>query len=148
MEGRALFLDLSVPLTGFDRLALEGTGLVDTYFRTLQRQADATELAAFWQAGQHILRRAGQHPALLDALLRVELFPASAFGGLAQNIVFLWYCGQWQPTVDAPGANLATVKNVSAQTYVQGLVWLAAQTHPPGAKQPGFGSWARPPATV
>ena len=34
---------------------------------------------------------------------------------------------------------------VSTQSYTEGLVWKAIHTHPPAAKQPGYGSWALPP---
>jgi hypothetical protein len=45
----------------------------------------------------------------------------------------MWYNGNW-------GQNV-----VSGQAYIQGLIWDAAEAHPPGAKQPGYGSWAIPP---
>ena len=35
---------------------------------------------------------------------------------------------------------------VSAAAYREGLVWPAAGTHPMSAKQPGFGTWAKPSA--
>ena len=37
---------------------------------------------------------------------------------------------------------------VSPQSYTEGLVWKAIHTHPPAAKQPGYGSWALPPVTT
>ena len=37
---------------------------------------------------------------------------------------------------------------INAESYKQGLMWNAGHTHPPGAKQPGYGSWANPPITV
>jgi len=36
---------------------------------------------------------------------------------------------------------------VSAESYVNGLVWPAIGSHPMGAKQEGFGTWAfKPPS--
>ena len=55
----------------------------------------------------------------------------------------MWYMGQWAPSVNQ-ATNLAQARNISPNAYVQGLVWNLADTHPPGAKQPGFGSWAKP----
>ena len=145
MDERSVFLAISVPLTGFDRLALEGTGMVDGYLATLRREVAPATLNAFWSRAAEVLQDTQNEPACRNARIRQELFPINVFDGLAQNIIFMWYCGQWQPTVDGPSVNLATVRNVSAEAYVQGLVWPAANTHPPGAKQPGFGSWAIPP---
>lgn len=34
---------------------------------------------------------------------------------------------------------------VSAEAYVQGLVWKCFDGHPMGARPPGFGSWSLPP---
>ncbi len=34
---------------------------------------------------------------------------------------------------------------VSAAAYTEGLLWRAIGAHPPGAKAPGYGSWAVPP---
>ena len=34
---------------------------------------------------------------------------------------------------------------VSPQAYQEALAWVSVGVNPPGAKQPGFGSWARPP---
>ncbi|HYO83919.1 MAG TPA: hypothetical protein VES20_21125, partial [Bryobacteraceae bacterium] len=34
---------------------------------------------------------------------------------------------------------------VSAAAYTEGLLWPAIGANPPGAKGPGYGSWALPP---
>jgi hypothetical protein len=143
----ALFLDLSAHLTGFSVVELQATGMAKTY---LNAAAAGTpdDWRAFLECAATVLREGRNDEARTHALIARELFPKALFGGLAQNITFMWYSGQWAPTVDASGANLATVTNVSAQAYVQGLMWTAAHTHPPGAKQPGFASWARIPPSA
>lgn len=143
----ALFLELSAHLTGFSVVELQGTGMGETY---LNAAATGTpgEWRGFLECAARVLREGGGDEARTHALIARELFPQTLFGGLAQNVTSMWYSGQWPPTVDASGANLATVTNVSAQAYVQGLMWTAAHTHPPGAKQPGFGSWARVPPSA
>jgi hypothetical protein len=126
------FLEISAWLTGFEVADLEGTGMADTYLQTVQAQCQGATVADFFAAARGVLEQG-------------QLFPAALFDGLAHNIVFMWYSGQWAPTVDAPGVNLAKVRNISPAAYVQGLMWPAADTHPPGAKAPGYGSWAQIP---
>jgi hypothetical protein len=92
-----------------------------------------------------ILRKGAGDEVALNAMIAADLFPLSCYGGLAQYIIFMWYTGQWEPTVTAQDVNLEQVRNISPEAYVQGLVWAAADTHPPGAKQPGYASWAAPP---
>jgi hypothetical protein len=143
----AHFLELSAHLTGFSVVELQGTGMAGTYLDAAATGTPA-EWRAFLDCAVRVLRAGGGDAARTHALIACELFPQALFGGLAQNITSMWYSGQWPPTVDASGANLATVSNVSAQAYVQGLMWTAAHTHPPGAKQPGYGSWARVPPSA
>ena len=77
---------------------------------------------------------------------------------VARTLIQLWYNGTWSPlsvgwyTANAARipnppdlANLGSTYVVSAQSYIESLVWTAANTHPMGAKQPGFGTWAEPP---
>ena len=38
-----------------------------------------------------------------------------------------------------------TTRVISAEAYKQSLVYNVMQAHPPGAKQPGYGSWSQSP---
>lgn len=143
-----IFLDISAQLTGFQAIELEATGMVSTYFKTAASASASDVWADFLRQSRKVLEEGSGNPARMRELIAQSLFPTHLFNGLAVNITFMWYSGQWAPTVDAPDANLATVTNISADAYVQGLMWTAAHTHPPGAKQPGFGSWARLPVTA
>jgi hypothetical protein len=145
MSQLSTFLRISACLTGFEVVELQGTGLSEKYLSVVTQATPADTLVQFFAEAERILKAGEGDPAAIEPLIAANLFPLSCFGGLAQNIVFMWYSGQWQPTVDAPNVDLETVRNISPDAYVQGLVWTAAETHPPGAKQPGYGSWAKPP---
>jgi hypothetical protein len=82
--------------------------------------------------------------------LRREIFGNQMLGPIARNIIKLWYVGIWYqlPRVwaEAHGSRPADVtRTVSPEAYVEGLLWPAIGAHPPGAKAPGYGSWASPP---
>ena len=139
------FLRISACLTGFEAAELQATGMAEKYLSVVTQATPADVLAQFFTEVERILQVGEINPAAVEPMIAASLFPLSCFGGLAQNIVFMWYTGQWQPTVDAKNVDLETVRNISPNAYVQGLVWAAAETHPPGAKQPGYGSWAKPP---
>lgn len=139
------FLTISARLTGFEVAELQATGLSEKYLSVVTQATPADVLVQFLEEAERILQAGEINPTVIEPMIAASLFPLSCFGGLAQNIVFMWYSGQWQPTVDAKNVDLETVRNASPDAYVQGLVWVAAETHPPGAKQPGYGSWARPP---
>ncbi len=82
--------------------------------------------------------------------MRLDILADPTIGPLARNLIVLWYLGQWNQLPadwrDAWGANaMDQTCIISPEAYVQGLVWPAIHTHPPGAKMPGYGSWALPP---
>lgn len=142
-----LFLRISSCLTGFGVTELEATGMAEKYLSVVVQETPADTLAQFFKQSEAILQAGEGNPDAIAPLIAANLFPPSCFGGLAQNIVFMWYSGQWQPAVES-AKSLQTAQNISPDAYVQGLVWTAADTHPPGAKQPGYGSWAMPPLPI
>ena len=125
-----LFLKISVALTGFNEAELEGTGMVDTYYQTILENNTTDVITYFFRAVETIFEGSNSDE---EKAIETVLMPATAFNGLAQNIITMWYLGNW-------GQNV-----VSGKAYTQGLVWDAAETHPPGAKQPGYGTWSMPP---
>ncbi len=131
----SVFLRISVELTGFDEMELLGTGMVEPYFNVVRNQNSAAVVAAFLETAQSILD-AKSSPEKKKEAITSQLMPASLFAGLAQNIITMWYMGSWMNEMVSPTA------------YTQGLVWTAAGTHPPGARQPGYASWAKPPVTT
>ncbi|WP_052717530.1 hypothetical protein [Chromobacterium vaccinii] len=142
-EPLLLFLDISSHLTGFSVTELEATGMSGVYWDTVQYQSAPSTLDGFLNCGRQILKDGRGNEDEIHQMMASQLFPADKFGCLAQNIINLWYFGQWVPANQ--NLSLPMQHNVSPEAYVQGLVWNAAQTHPPGAKQPGFGSWAEKP---
>jgi hypothetical protein len=143
----SVFIDISAYLTGFDAVELQGTGMPATYLATVERETPPDIVSFFFEAASSILRDGAGDESAINAMIAADLFPVSCYGGLAQNIIVMWYLGQWPPAVSA-SPSLQQARNISPDAYVQGLVWPAADTHPPGAKQPGYGSWASPPLSA
>ena len=128
-----LFLEISVYLTGYNEAELQGTGMVETYYQAVLKNNTPSDASFFFEEVAAILKESNGDEGLIEKAIAIHLMPASAYSGMAMNIITMWYTGSWGNDV------------VSGQAYVQGLVWDAAQTHPPGAKQPGYGSWSMPP---
>jgi hypothetical protein len=131
------FLELSVRLTGFGRVALLGTGMTDAYLRALDEVLPTGTVDELLAAGE---RDDGVSHLLDDAKL----------GPVARNLILLWYCGTWTALPDewraAYGTSpLDTTRVESAEAYLAGLQWVVAGAHPAGARQQGFGAWAVAP---
>jgi hypothetical protein len=141
---QALFLAISVRLTGFEAVELEGTGMTQTYFDTLSNNTAADVLALFFEEAAAIL--ALPDDEAIDAAIRSRLMPDSSYDATAKVIILMWYTGEWYSGI-GESANVASTQ-IDGPSYVQGLMWEAAETHPPGAKQPGYGSWAEPPIRI
>lgn len=141
---QALFLAISARLTGFDAIELEGTGMTQTYFDTLSNNTAPDILALFFEETAAIL--ALQDDEAIDAAIRSRLMPDSSYDATAKVVILMWYTGEWYSGIgESTGVNSTQIDGPS---YVQGLMWEAAETHPPGAKQPGYGSWAEPPIRI
>lgn len=130
------FLEISTFLTGFSAVELLGTGMLETYYNVVIDQNAQVFTDAFFATSEKILADYRPSPLIIKEKIATRLLPDSLFGGLAKGIITMWYMGSW-------GGNI-----ISPQTYVQGLVWGVAGTHPPGAKQPGYGSWSKLPLSV
>ena len=131
------FLSFSAAVTGFSVFDLQGTGVAQTYWETVQQNVSKEQLSALLLTWQSIEAESKGNPAVTERLLRQRVFSVDGLGNLARKIVKMWYSGNWYgPT----GTSV-----ISAQTYVEGLLWPAMNTHPKGAKQPGFGTWHEPP---
>ncbi len=140
-----VFLEISSLLTGFNKTELQGTGMVATYYNCVanvpqnpnysdeDKAKNTANVSFFFAEVRQMLKSSKGDPDLLSQAIASRLMPTSAYNGLAQSIIMLWYSGNW-------GSNV-----VNAQSYIQGLMWNTAEAHPPGAKQPGFGSWSIAP---
>ncbi|WP_343694362.1 hypothetical protein [Flavobacterium sp.] len=131
-----LFLEISAILTGFTKTELKATGMLESYYNTIQKNTDKQDIDYFFVDVYALLNDKSYKPEQIEDILASQYLADSAYNGLAKNIIILWYTGNWGSEV------------ISSASYIQGLMWNAAHTHPPGAKQPGYGSWAELPLTV
>ena len=146
----AQFLALSVELTGYERADLLGTGLTETYYQTFTGIVSPAICEALWEVVAEITARDSRDEEKLIAAIRREILASPVFGPLAANIIQMWYIGSWmelpQGWRNAYGTNPGdTTHVISAEAYKQSLIYDVMQAHPPGAKQPGYGSWHHPP---
>src|SRR6218665_3765594 len=125
-----LFSEISSLLTGFNETELQATGMLETYYTTILENTDGDDVEYFFQNVSSILTDPARTEESVESAISLQLIPDSNYGRLAKNIIILWYTGNWNNDV------------VSSASYIQGLMWDAGHTHPPGAKQPGYGSWA------
>ena len=148
MEERSKrFLELSALLTGFGRVQLLGTGVLEDYLSTVEEVLPAGML-------DELLAAYDQLPeADREAAAASEILDDPKLGPVARNMILLWYCGAWTPLPDdwrsTHGTSpLDTHRVVSPASYLAGLQWVAAGAHPVGARQQGYGAWAVPPEGV
>ncbi|MFC4634465.1 hypothetical protein ACFO3O_11140 [Dokdonia ponticola] len=143
IHGSEILLEISAYLTGFEKADLLGTGMLEPYYEyTLQQYLNANDgntLRSFLLASKKIMDEFAPDENAVIKAVKDRFLPYSKFNTLVTQIVTMWYMGEWN-------GNIISINGYTqGQAYVQGLVWDAAETHPPGAKQPGYGSWAIPP---
>jgi hypothetical protein len=148
---RASFVALSSALTGFAPIDLEGTGNIDTHLAFVWNvigPAICTELLKAAQVALSHADETDRHQAITTTI-----WNSPRIGPVAQALVLLWYTGKWNPLSaqwqetyrwEQPDPHTSAV-TVSANAYVESLVWAAVGAHPPGAKPGGHGSWSYPP---
>lgn len=144
------FVALSVVLTGFDDAELWGTGMVDPYLGWLLSVVGDRHTGALLTTARRVLDEAAGDDEAIERLVQLDILAEPTIGPLARNLIVLWYLGQWNQLPadwrDTWGASaMDQTCIISPEAYVQGLAWPAIHTHPPGAKMPGYGSWALPP---
>ena len=145
-----LFFSLSVILTGFSEAELHGTAMAKTYFALVPTIVGETLFGRLLMIWQDTYIRAKGSDLLLEQLVTEQILEDPGIGPIARNVARLWYLGMWFQlpaewrNVHGAWANDVTFV-VSPQSYTEGLVWKAIHTHPPAAKQPGYGSWALKP---
>lgn len=140
------FLAFSAQVTAFSVFELQGTGMADAYLAAV---TDVVGTATVEQLLGAWARVCGSGLAREEALRR-EIFGDEKLGPIARNIVKLWYIGAWYQLPYAWTQSFGALEKdttfvVSPAAYIEGLLWPAIGAHPPGAKAPGYGSWATPP---
>ncbi len=143
------FLAFSAEITAHSTYELRGTGSAEAYLATVEKIVGPRLLDALLDTYDAAVATA-DHGAALPDLLRRDLFSDLRLGPIARNVVKMWYLGVWyelpQAWTDAYGAQQRNVAfTVSGAAYTEGLLWPSIGANPPGAKAPGFGSWAQPP---
>jgi hypothetical protein len=113
------FLSISSSLTGFEVSTLLGTGMAERYHDLLLDQLGSDGFAALLSAPPTSPPAAD--PAETDAMTP------------HQKLIRLWYTGIWENIMVDPAA------------YPVGLIWRAIGANPPGARAPGYGTWALKP---
>lgn len=147
------FYALSAALTGYSEFELRGTGVGEQYLEQLRAvagQAAVDEMVAVYEGARE---RCGRDQACIHQHLTEALFGSAWLGPLARNVVKMWYVGNWYQLPDRwrdayRREDADTNRVISAQAYAEGLVWRAAGTHPSGAKEPGYGTWALAPRSA
>ncbi|GAA2705890.1 hypothetical protein [Actinoplanes palleronii] len=144
------FVALSVDLTAFGETDLLGTGLGSPYLAKLRGACGDAVVTALFAAHQAARAESAGDPDGFDRALRYRIFSDDCLGPVARNVIKLWYAGTWYGLppewTDSYGAqSAAQTSTVTAASYQEGLLWRAIGANPPGAKAPGFGSWAEPP---
>jgi hypothetical protein len=131
-----LFLEVSALLTGFTKTELKATGMLESYYNTILKNVDKENIDYFFIDVHILITDKSYNEKGIEDNLASRFMADSSYNGLAKNIIILWYTGNWGGEV------------ISSASYIQGLMWNAVHAHPPGAKQPGYGSWAALPLTV
>ena len=141
------FVTFSAEVTGFNPFELYGTGLTDDYLAAVIKVVGERSLGELLDAYSKITIAQGK---LRTSRMRREVFGHEKLGPIARNIIKLWYIGIWEPLpqhwIERYGpldTNPGFLVNEGA--YTEGLLWVAIGANPPGAKAPGYGSWAHPP---
>ncbi len=132
----ALFYALSAELTGFSQVELFATGVAETYFRTAASRLGPRTFQALLSVAADF---PGQGVADRRAAIQRRLYRGEPTRAATRRVLMLWFTGTWFDTLPFGGAP------VSAQAYVEGLMWRAIGAHPMAAKPQGFGAWSLPP---
>jgi hypothetical protein len=151
----SLFLTLSSELVGYPEVELEGIGMLEEYYFTLMKEQDQDGIRLFFEKARQILKGGNdRHREIKKAFIDLPdtttgpdiPFDEMRYQGLAPRIILLWYSGVWTTMnwKDQKSQQERTAI-VSSRAYEQGLIWVTAQTHPAGAKEPGYNSWSNPP---
>ncbi|PFI27090.1 hypothetical protein COI53_25690 [Bacillus thuringiensis] len=144
------FYELSMSLTGVSIYELQGTGVGEKYFVTVKNIVGEEIFFNLLKIFRKIGRECNDKIHYFDQKLRIYILSDPMFGPVARNIIKMWYLGSWFQLPDVwreeyyiNNSNDVT-HVISNESYVEGLVWKVIESHPMGAKQPGYGTWSLP----
>jgi hypothetical protein len=141
------FLIFSAEVTAFSVFELRGTGMAEAYFNAVVGVVGESILAELLGAYAYL---EGTPESERESRMRQVIFGHEKLGPIARNLIKLWYIGIWEELPHAWTEAYGAIENnvpfmVSAAAYTEGLLWPAIGANPPGAKAPGYASWALPP---
>lgn len=141
------FLEVSECLTGFSRVELLAAGMAQTYYEQLVSVYGEDVVARLLAEVRAVIKEAGGDEAKLEQLMLARVFnDATVLCAPAKNLAQMWYLGTSIDYTDpTPFVVFKRTTVVSAEAYRESLVLRDAGSHPAGAKQPGYGSWALGP---
>lgn len=127
-----VFMSISEALTGFSVNELQSTGLAETYYTYILGNLEAATFVEFLTVSKNVFENSFSQDQLRNAIAS-EIMADPGMNDIAGKLITIWYLGTWE------GAY------INDFSYKEGLVWNVMHAHPPGAKQPGFKSWAVKP---
>jgi hypothetical protein len=141
------YLEVSECLTGFSRVELLATGMAGAYEAELRKVYGDEVVSQLLREVLAVIKEAGGDEARLEELVLARVFnDATPLCAPAKNLAQMWYLGTLIDYTDpTPVVVFKRTTVVSAEAYQQSLVLRDAGSHPAGARQPGFGSWALGP---
>jgi hypothetical protein len=144
------FVAFSAVVAGFTEVELHGTGQPEPYLSAVAGVVGNQILDELLDAWGRVRDEAQGDASATQDLLRREIFSDPKLGPVGRNVVKLWYVGIWYELppdwIDAFGAlERNTTFTVSPSAYTNGMLWPAIGANPPGARGPGYASWAGPP---
>lgn len=143
------FLEVSECLTGFGRVELLAAGMAGSYEAELKKVYGDEVVTRLLREVRAVIAEADGDEAKLEASMLARVFnDDSVLCAPAKNLAQMWYLGTLIDYTDpTPTVVFKRTTVVSAEAYQQSLVLRDNGSHPAGARQPGFGSWALgPPA--
>ncbi|HST82300.1 MAG TPA: hypothetical protein VLL08_11240 [Kineosporiaceae bacterium] len=144
------FLAFSAEVTAFGSVDLHGTGQAPSYLNTVVGVVGEGLLGELLDVYQRTVDEESPDRRTRTQVLSRELFSDEKLGPIARNIIKLWYVGVWFELPSEWTETFGALENdgtftASPQAYPEGLLWRAIGANPPGARAPGYGSWAEPP---
>ena len=145
------FIEFSAEVTAFSAFDLHGTGHAEIYRSVVTRVVGEKLLTELLDAFDRAVAASADADAQARARgLAVEVFSDDRLGAIARNIIKLWYAGVWYELPDDWTDTYGALPHdgtftASPQAYPEALLWRAVGSNPPGARAPGYGSWAFAP---
>ncbi len=144
------FLEMSTVLTAFSAYKLKGTGQLEAYFNTVVEIVGKATMDELLNAYRKVKKAANNDETVLNKQLRFQILSNDKLGPITRNIIKMWFIGSWYQLPNAWRENYGEAEKdstfvISTNAYIEGLLWPTIDSHPPGAKAPGYGTWASKP---